>query len=371
MALAGAAAIAWLPAARAIDEQEQRNRILFETRQMEEQLEKSGVVLGDAELDAYLQGVLERLFPENRGKYRVRAIRDHEFNAFAVASGNLYVNTGALARMRNEAELAAVLGHEGGHVAKDHMYRAVRSAKTTGALTSIFSVGLVATIGIDPGLSSIIGYSSMAGFSRDYERESDRLAYERMVAAGYDPSAGAVVFDRMARELEARKIEQGPYFFASHPRLEERVANFREFAASSTGGEMRRDEYIAATARVRTATMSSIYETRDGRALVYVMEEDNMAAELAPSGYFYQGEGYRLRAAPGDEEKSVEAYRKSVAEYPEYAPAWGGLGRYAARHGDRAMAIEYLERFLALAPESRDAPFARQALARLKSEVPP
>lgn len=370
-AVAGATALTCGVAVHAIDEQEQRERIEFQVRELERELEASGVLYGDPALDAYLQSVLERLFPEQRGRLRVRVCKDSEFNAFAVPTGNLYVNTGALLRMRNEAELAALLGHEGAHVVRDHSYRGVRSSKAMGVAGTILSAGLLVGIGIDPGIGAIAAYSSMAGFSREYERESDEMGFERATAAGYDPGAGAVIFDRMARELEARKIKQGPYFFASHPRLQERTQNFREFAANAPAGELRRDEYVAATQVARTAALGTILERKNGRELAFVLAEAGLADEMAPTGHFALGEGFRLRGDPGDEALAAEQYRKSIESFPDFAPAWGALGRYYARTGDKARAIEHLERYLALAPDAREAPFARQALDRLKNEVAP
>lgn len=368
---ATACVIAWPQVARAIDETEQRERIEFQVRQLEQQIEQSGSLLGDLALDAYLQSIVERLFPENRGRFRLLTYKDPEFNAFAVATGNLYINTGALLRMRDEAELAAVVGHEGGHVLADHMYRSVRNAKSASAWGLVLSVAIVGVIGIDPGLGAIASYSSMAGFSRDNEREADQIAYQRMVAAGYEPTAGIGVFDRMAREMLARDVKKGPYFFASHPALEERVQNFTEFSKGAAPGERRRDEFLAATAVGRAQALQSLIERKDGRTLVVVLEDEGMADTLPPNGHFALGEGYRLRARPGDEELALAQYRISVERFPEFAPAWGALGRHYARRGDKAQAIECLEKFLALAPDSRDAPFARQTLQKLKSEATP
>jgi predicted Zn-dependent protease len=365
------ASLACASAAHAVDEQEQRERIEFQVRELERKIEASGKLVGDPALDAYLQSVVDRLYPEHQGRLRIRAYADPEFNAFAVPTGNLYVNTGALLRMRNEAELAALLGHEGAHVIGDHSYREARSSKAMGVMGTIVSVGLLATIGIDPAIGAIASYSSMAGFSRQYEREADEMGFERATGAGYDPASGAVVFDRMAREMEARKIKQGPYFFASHPRLQERARNFDEFAANAPPGELRREEYVAATQAARMASLETLLERRNGRELAFVLAEGGLADEMPPLGLFALGEGYRLRNEPGDEDRALEQYRKSIELYPDFALAWGALGRHYARKGETALAIEHLERFLALAPDAREAPFARQTVARLKSEALP
>lgn len=354
-----------------LDRDEQWKRIEFEVRELEREIEARGALYGDPAVDAYLQSVLERLFPENQGRLRVRAFRDSEFNAFAVATGNIYVNIGALLRMRNEAELAAVLGHEGAHVTEEHSYRALRKGKAMGAVGSVFGLVLTAGTGVDFSLGALARYSSMAGFSREHERESDEVGFRRSAQAGYDAAVGVPIFGRLARELEARKIEQGPYFFASHPRLVERESSYRSLAEGAPPGEVRRDEFLAATRAARLAALEMVLAHRDGTELVVILEDDDVAAELAPLGTFALGEGYRLRRFAGDEMRSVEQYRKCLETYPDFAPAWGALGRHYARTGDDDLAVEHLGRFLELSPDAREAPFARQALERLKKENTP
>ena len=115
--------------AHAIEEQEQRARIEFETTKFEHQIEYSELLFKDPALDDYLQEVTDRMFPDMKGKLHVRTITDPNFNAFAVSTGGIYFNTGTLLRLDDEAQLASVLGHEGTHVTADHMYRSVKTAK--------------------------------------------------------------------------------------------------------------------------------------------------------------------------------------------------------------------------------------------------
>lgn len=363
----GAALLVWLTPCHALSEQEQRARILFETREQETYLAAHGFLYGDAALDAYLQSVMDRLYPEKHGEYRVHAFRNSEFNAFAVATGNVYVHVGALLRLRNEAELASVLGHEGGHLVGDHMYRRTLESKSVGRIGAVLSLGMTTTL---PGLGALVSYSTMAGFSRDFEREADHTGYHRLVAAGYEPKAAAPVFERMAREVNERKVKEAPYFFADHPKLLERVKNFTEFAAGAPSGELRQAEFVAATQAARVAALEEIHERKDGAELIAVLADEGRTAEFAPAGEFLLGEGYRFRAAEGDETLALERYSRSVTQYPDYAPAYGARGRLYARRGEREHAIADLERFVTLAPTARETPFARQSIDRLKKESP-
>jgi len=358
--------------ATALDEQLQRERILAETREMEGQIEHAGSLVGDTALDAYLQSVVDRLFPEATGTLRVRAYRNAEFNAFAVATGSLYINSGALLRLENESQLAAILGHEGGHVVRDHVYRFVSSAKTVSTLSMVLSVAITAAIGFDPLLGSMVGMSSMAGFSRENEREADRMGFDRMVATGYDPAAGEIVFGRLGRELQVRKVKQGPYFFASHPKVAERVANYREFAATVPAASSEDPAlFLATTNPARMSALGDIHTKADGPLLIFLLEDEKLLASLPPEARFYLGEGYRLRNAEGDRNRATAAWRETVLAAPEFGPAYGALGFDALRTGDKARALDMLGRFVELAPESRQAGYARQQIALLRAELAP
>jgi len=363
--LIGTTLLAWVAPVHAIAEQEQRARILFVTREQEANLAAQGLLHGDATLDAYLQSVMDRLYPEKHGEYLVRALRNTEFNAFAVASGNLYVFTGALLRLRNEAELAAVLAHEGGHLVGDHMYKGTVESKSVARIGSALTLGLATTL---PGLGALVKYSTMGGFSRDLEREADHIGFQRLTAAGYEPKAAAPVFDRMASEVTERKIKQAPYIFADHPKLLERGHNFAMLAAGAPAGDLRTNEFVAATQAVRVTTLEQIHERRDGAELIAVLGDAGRTAEFAPSGEFLLGEGYRFRAADGDEFRALEHYTQSIEKYPDFAPAYAARGRLRARRGAHDAAIVDLERFMALAPAAPATSFARQTIDRLKKE---
>jgi len=356
--------------AAALDEQAQRERILAETREMEGQIEHAGSLVGDAALDGYLQSVVDRLFPEAAGSLRVRAYRNAEFNAFAVATGSLYINTGALLRLENESQLAAILGHEGGHVVQDHVYRFVASAKTLSTMSVLLSAAITAAIGFDPLLGSMVGLSSMAGFSRENEREADQMGYDRMVATGYDPAAGEAVFGRLGRELQVRKVNQGPYFFASHPKVAERVDNYHEFAATAAPVPPEDPApFRAATAVARMSALADIHTRADGPLLVFLLEDEQLLGSLPPEARFYLGEGYRLRNGEGDRDRALAAWRETIVAAPDCGPAYGALGFVALRSGDKAEALTMLSRFVELSPGSRQAGYARQGLARLQAEL--
>lgn len=374
--------------APAIEEGEQRARIEFETRKFEQQIEHSAILFDDPGLNAYLQEVTDRLFPDMRGKLRVRALRDPEFNAFAVATGGIYVHTGALLRLDDEAQLASLLGHEGTHVTADHMYRSVRSDKSTSVVTLIAGM-TAAGFGVPAEFPMFIGYSSMAGFSRALERESDRGGFDRMVEVGYDARGGVVAFARLARELAARQINRGPYFFASHPDVQDRVTSLMEIGGMSPPpGERNEERYLAATLRARMDAIEQIHRAGNGRVLVFLLEDEELLRTLPPESRYYLAEGFRLRAekfrrnrndSRSDEEieeqraadrsRAIEEYQKTIDETPEYAPAWQALALQYYRIGNKPRALALFRRYVELAPDPKQTGYARQYIETLSKEV--
>ena len=112
-------------------------RLWAEAEQEEQQLADSGLILEDPELTAYLNQVAMKVLPEEAKKkidFQVYIIKDPYCNAFSFANGKLYVHTGILARLGNEAQLATVLGHEMAHVTQRHMLREIRSARNKAAV---------------------------------------------------------------------------------------------------------------------------------------------------------------------------------------------------------------------------------------------
>jgi predicted Zn-dependent protease len=377
-------------AAPAIEEAEQRERIEFETKKFEAQIEHSEILFDDPELNAYLQEVTDRMFPEMKGKLRVRTFRDPEFNAFAVATGGIYFNTGTLLRLDDEAQLASVLGHEGTHVTGDHMYRHVKTAKSTSVITLLAGI-TAAGFGVPPDLVSIIAYSSMAGFSRSFERESDRGGFDRMVAVGYDARAGAEAFARLERELTARHVGQGPYFFASHPAVKERVETLTEFGGESPPpGERYVDRYREVTLRARMNALEQIHRAGNGKVLVFLLEDEKLLGTLPPHARFYLADGLRLRAEKAkkdskdrrspaeieaqraaDAARALEEYERTIVESPEFGPTWQALAMHHYRAGDKARALELFRRYVERVPDPKQSGYARQYIEALDKELEP
>ena len=330
-------------------------------------LARSGAVHSDRDLQAYLQGIVDRLFPEFDGHINVQVTKNAEANAFAMANGSVYINTGMLARLRNEAELAAVLGHEGAHFTERHVVESMRSAKSLSMLASI--VG--AATGYGGALaSSIVLASSMSSISQANERDADVIGMQRMASAGYDADQPAGPFLRLAQELEVRDIDQ-PLMFRSHPRLRDRAASLATLADGRGNGETGVERYLANTGAARVAALEQAAERQEGELLVFLLEDDAQRATYAGAGEYYLAEGYRLRGGEGDTARAEAFYRQAIVRQPDSAPAWGKLGYLYMKAGDKDRAIEHFEKFEELDLGSKDSAYIEAYLRQLKGEGGP
>ena len=349
-------ALVAVPVRAALSEADQRARIMLEVSRDEERLRSLGVLVDDAPLNAYLQEVTDRLFPDHKGELHVRGLLDSEFNAFTMPSGNIYFNTGALLRIQDEAELASVLGHEGTHYTADHAFReAVHVKRTAGTII----------------LSPLLGGSLWAGYSRDMEREADRGGFERMHNGDYDDRAGVELFGRIDRELTVRHLPRGGLFWADHPAMQERIANLTALEAGKPGGtERRRERYLSVTEHARMEALATIHRRHDAELLVFLLEDERLLDTLPPRARFYLAEGLRLRSKPGDGERAMTEYETTIKTAPDDPNAYQALGVRYMRDGHKSEALAMLRQYVKLEPDPARSSYARQYIAALEQETP-
>ncbi len=195
-------------------------------------------------------------------EYEANMMLDPTLNAFAMAGGFVYINSGLFLRMENESELAGVMGHEIAHVTQRHI--AKRQAKAAGAMLAsvLAAVGAIAvgsmtgatgnsTAGVAIGALSL-GQSAMLSYSRDDENEADRVGFEYMTKAGYDPNGYVTAFRKLQNQFSSRSV---PVYLSTHPDLNERIsgmaARIRSQATSSLMKRHSNDEFLFVQSFVR------------------------------------------------------------------------------------------------------------------------
>lgn len=164
--------------------------------------------------------------------YRVTVLDSPQVNAFALPSGATYVTRGLLALANNEAEVAAVMGHEIAHVTARHGMDRQRTSIGTAVLANILGTVLNSRLAnqiIDIGATGLI-----AGFSRQQEYEADEIGVLSLHRAGYDPYAGGDFLSAMGRlsRLEAQQNggSRVPGWLSTHPDTGDRVSRAHKIA---------------------------------------------------------------------------------------------------------------------------------------------
>lgn len=169
------------------------------------EIESQHARVHDPKLESYLTAMARKLAAERGAEdfdYEVAIIQDDQLNAFTVGAGRLYVTTGLIAALGNEAQMAAVLGHEIGHVTEGHVARAQRDqtliavAGGTGTtmLTQANLAGPAERDVMATGAGMFVG-AAINGYGRQQEEDADRLGLEYMVEAGYNPNEMPAVFE--------------------------------------------------------------------------------------------------------------------------------------------------------------------------------
>jgi predicted Zn-dependent protease len=188
--------------------------------------------------------------------YRFYVVDDATINAFALPGGYIFIHRGLVNHMNNEAELAAVLGHEIGHVTARHAVQQISKAQAYQmgmVITSIF-VPIPQAAGM---MTNIMAMAIIQGFGRKAELQSDELSIRYLTKAGYDPNATLGILKTLKRlnELDTKekkdageKVEKYHGAFSTHPKTENRIKEVIAESASRQGssGLVNRKAFLAA-----------------------------------------------------------------------------------------------------------------------------
>ncbi len=332
---------------------------------LEEQkvLNNSAMIYQDSRLEDYLNTVVRRLQPRNlpeKLSFKIVVVRDPYFNAFAFPNGVIYIYTGMLARIDNEAQLAALLAHEMSHSIHRHTLRAYRRMKDNpGFMASLQNT--LARLGMDDGFARFLGLTgSMAavtGYARELELEADVAGLDYLIAAGYDPYQVLHLFEHLKKDIEA---EQGrePYFFGSHPKLQARIDNvtclLKTKYADIRSGARNTEIY---SSRISPVVLENArLELKSGR---FAAAQRSVAKYLSlhhrdARAHYLMGEIFRQRDAEQDARQALTHYQKAIIFDASYAEPHKAIGLIHYKQGQRVLARKHFESCLLLAPNTPD-----------------
>ena len=162
-------------------------------------------------------------------KWEVNLLASGEVNAFCMPGGRIAFFTGILTKLNlTDDEVAAIMGHEISHALREHgREQAVKSTGTNMA-ARVLGAGVAAYFGIDPRMTDSVaqgvGHVASLKFSRDDEREADLIGLDLAARAGYDPRAGAVLWQKMGALNKSQPLA----LLSTHPGGTERIRQINE-----------------------------------------------------------------------------------------------------------------------------------------------
>ncbi|MCB9757389.1 MAG: M48 family metalloprotease [Candidatus Omnitrophica bacterium] len=187
------------------------------------QIEKETKFVADLDINTRVRSIFDRLVKVCDRKdlvFTVRIIDDETVNAFSIPGGYVYIYKGLLDKLKDDDEIAGVLGHEIGHITAKHSLKRIQ--KSYGyTLMQIASIGS-GDAELAQGVNAILTTLYFA-YSREDEFEADELAVKYTRKAGFDPSKMTAVLEVLQAEEEKSSLRQVNYF-RTHPYPKERMA---------------------------------------------------------------------------------------------------------------------------------------------------
>ena len=326
-------------------------------------LNESGLIYEDQELNQYLNQIARWLQPPEileRIPFKVMVIKSPYLNAFAFPNGVLYVHTGILAQMDNEAQLAALLAHEMTHCTHRHALRTLRHLKNeSGFLSGVQKVlirfgGMRDIVNL---LGSLGARAAVSGYSQDFETEADLLGLQLMAKAGYDPNEALSLFEHLKRELEEEKIKE-PFFFGTHPKLQDRVENCKKFLRthyqSEKPGIKNAEVFLA---KLHKVILNNAWLDLKAGRFVTAQRGAEKYLTIKPNdarAYYLLGEVYRQRGKADDIKKAKVHYEKAISIDPAYPDPHKAIGLIYYKDGNKMLAKRSFELCLSLSPHTAD-----------------
>jgi predicted Zn-dependent protease len=346
----------------------------------------------DPEISEYISNLGNRLLSAAdppRRPIEFFVVRDDTINAFALIGGHVGMHTGLILLTRNESELAGVVGHEIAHILQRHQTRLYQSqGKYQLASLAALALAIIASRG-NSSQSSQVTEAALTGasaimiqgqldYTREHEREADRVGVTLLDRAGYDPRGMVTFFERMQRANRLSEFKSAPSYLRTHPLTVERIADMQG-RVDTMPPRLVPDsfEYRIAKAKIRAATGSAsdaikyfrnqledktVLRAREdvyGLALALRRERSFAEAEkeiatvrTGDSAHpAFEWLAAQLQADQGRRDAALATYRAALKTYPQYRGLVYGETELLLEMGRTTEAIALLEDRVRNSPE--------------------
>jgi predicted Zn-dependent protease len=320
-----------------------------------EQVRRDRSYRDDPVVTDYLNSLGNRLVaasPDSRQSFEFFLLDDLTVNAFALPGGFIGVHAGLILTAQTESELAGVLAHEVAHVTQRHIARMIAGQeKSQLAALAALAVGLLAARSNSQLGEAVIAGSQAAAiqdqlnFSRDNEREADRVGVQILQQAGFDASAMPLFMERLQRATRIYEFHAAPAYLRTHPVTSERIADLLNRTESIGYKQVPGNvEFQIVRARVRANStdphqaveyfsqalkerrFSNEAATRYGLALALLRVKDYRRASreldelerILPSSPAVAALRGQLLVAAGDYQAAIKHYAAAVQAHPNY-----------------------------------------------------
>lgn len=350
----------------------------------QEKVRGTDELVNNAALEGYLEGIITRLLGDMKEKIGVEAdvlvFKEPTVNAWVYPDGTVGIQTGMLAAMENEAQLASILGHEVSHFLNRHAFIQIKSKQKQSVIGKGLGVLATAAVAAKTGTvnTGLLNTGQVwtelvtSGYSRKLETAADKQGLELVIAAGYPADQAIPAFEtmRMDEDDEVNVAKM----WSSHPDIDARKKNLAKQIKRSKAPEsdqgMDKASYLK---NVRLAVLSN------SQLLVQTHQYDEAIASLSDftatlssdaEAEFLLGEVYRKQTPQGNFDTRIGAYQKAIAIKPNLAEPYRELGMVYRQQGKREEAAQAYRKYLELKPDAADAPIMRWYLDNLASAVP-
>jgi predicted Zn-dependent protease len=352
--VAGCATPQPIPVTRPLTADEEEQMIWRRAQEELDAINDSGMLYQDVEIENYLNRIAAKLHANSISSdfsFQIKVIKDPSLNAFAFPNGAIYIHTGILARMDNEAQLAALLAHEIVHCTHRHSLRTLRSIKDRTQANNARVRELAQLLGITGSITSTSGYT------RELETEADSVGLDLAVKANYDPREILNLFELLRQEIELEGIEE-PYFFGTHPNVGQRIENVNNWLAEKYHGKITgiKNTDVFQSKISRLVLDNARLDLRQGRFFVAQRAVEKFLAikQDDARAYFLLGEIFRQRGRQDDAAAVIKNYEKSISLNPSFPEPHKAMGLIHYKDGEKGLAKKYFESCLLLSPETID-----------------
>lgn len=310
--------------------------------------------LDDPEPTDYLNTLGNRIAAsstESRQEFTFFLMQDRMINAFALPGGYIGVNTGLLLASQSESEVASVIAHEIAHVTQRHIARILDQQKqsTIISLATLALAVLASRANSDVAMAaSAFGQGAaiqnLLNFTREHEKEADRVGLQTLQAAGFDARAMATFFERLQRATRIYEYGSAPSYLRTHPMTQDRIADvqnrvdnlpYRQVTDSLdfqlVRAKLKADSEPPAQARaffeeglaerrflseaaVRYGLTTSLLRQKNYPA---ARKEYETLKRLAPPHPMVESLGCRIRSGAGETEAAIGCYQAAARAFPQ------------------------------------------------------